>query len=196
MSAAGARASDPAAMSAIATAKPPAAPPAATRPAVPGGPSRPGINPWLVAIIVTIATFMEILDTSIANVSLPHIAGSLGTDQDQATWVLTSYLVANAVVLPLSAWLSRICGRKNFYMGCVALFHPELVPLRHCAQSRDADFVSCAARRRRRRVGAERASHSRRHVPPSQTGGCVRPLQHGDRHRPGHRAALGRLDHG
>ncbi len=109
-------------MSAIATAKPPAAPRAATRPAVPGGPSRPGINPWLVAIIVTIATFMEILDTSIANVSLPHIAGSLGTDQDQATWVLTSYLVANAVVLPLSAWLSRICGRKNFYMGCVALF--------------------------------------------------------------------------
>ena len=82
----------------------------------------PGINPWVIALIVTIATFMEILDTSIANVSLPHIAGSLGTDQNEATWVLTSYLVANAVVLPLSAWLSRLCGRKNFYMGCVALF--------------------------------------------------------------------------
>ena len=109
-------------MSATAAAKPPAASPGPTRPAGPGGYTLPGVNPWLVAIIVTIATFMEILDTSIANVSLPHIAGTLGTDQDQATWVLTSYLVANAVVLPLSAWLSRICGRKNFYMGCVALF--------------------------------------------------------------------------
>jgi MFS transporter, DHA2 family, multidrug resistance protein len=68
------------------------------------------------------ATFMELLDTSIANVSLPHIAGGLGTSLDEATWVLTSYLVANAVVLPLSAWLSRVFGRKNYYMTCVALF--------------------------------------------------------------------------
>jgi len=65
---------------------------------------------------------MELLDTSIANVSLPHIAGGLGTSLDEATWVLTSYLVANAVVLPLSAWLSRVFGRKNYYMACVALF--------------------------------------------------------------------------
>lgn len=65
---------------------------------------------------------MELLDTSIANVSLPHIAGGLGTSLDEATWVLTSYLVANAVVLPLSAWLSRVFGRKNYYMTCVALF--------------------------------------------------------------------------
>ena len=71
---------------------------------------------------MTIATFMELLDTSIANVSLPHIAGGLGTSLDEATWVLTSYLVANAVVLPLSAWLSRVFGRKNYYMACVALF--------------------------------------------------------------------------
>lgn len=68
------------------------------------------------------ATFMELLDTSIANVSLPRIAGGLGTSLDEATWVLTSYLVANAVVLPLSAWLSRVFGRKNYYMTCVALF--------------------------------------------------------------------------
>ena len=80
------------------------------------------INPWIIALVVTLATFMEILDTSIANVSLPHIAGGLGTDQTEATWVLTSYLVANAVVLPLSAWLSRVFGRKNFYMTCVLLF--------------------------------------------------------------------------
>ena len=80
------------------------------------------INPWLIAITVTLATFMELLDTAIANVSLPHIAGGLATSYDEATWVLTSYLVANAVVLPLSAWLSRVFGRKNYYMSCVALF--------------------------------------------------------------------------
>jgi DHA2 family multidrug resistance protein len=84
--------------------------------------ARPVINPWLIAITVTIATFMELLDTSIANVSLPHIAGGLAVSYDESTWVLTSYLVANAVVLPLSAWLSRVFGRKNYYMACVALF--------------------------------------------------------------------------
>jgi DHA2 family multidrug resistance protein len=82
----------------------------------------PAINPWFVAITVTIATFMELLDTSIANVSLPHIAGGLATSYDESTWVLTSYLVANAVVLPLSAWLSRVFGRKRYYMSCVAIF--------------------------------------------------------------------------
>src|SRR6516164_1412245 len=81
-----------------------------------------GVNPWLIAITVTLATFMELLDTAIANVSLPHIAGGLATSYDESTWILTSYLVANAVVLPLSAWLSRVFGRKNYYMGCVALF--------------------------------------------------------------------------
>ena len=80
------------------------------------------VNPWLIAITVTLATFMELLDTAIANVSLPHIAGGLATSYDEATWVLTSYLVANAVVLPLSAWLSRVFGRKNYYMACVGLF--------------------------------------------------------------------------
>ena len=80
------------------------------------------INPWLIALTVTLATFMELLDTSIANVALPHIAGGLSTDVDQSTWVLTSYLVSNAVVLPLSAWLSTVFGRKRFYMTCVALF--------------------------------------------------------------------------
>jgi DHA2 family multidrug resistance protein len=83
---------------------------------------RPAINPWIIAIAVTLATFMEVLDTSIANVALPHIAGSLSAGQDESTWVLTSYLVSNAIVLPLSGWLSSILGRKRFYMGCVALF--------------------------------------------------------------------------
>jgi DHA2 family multidrug resistance protein len=83
---------------------------------------RPKHNPWAVAITVTLATFMEVLDTSIANVALPHISGGLSASQDEATWVLTSYLVSNAVVLPISAWLATRVGRKRFYMSCVALF--------------------------------------------------------------------------
>ncbi|HEY1697288.1 MAG TPA: DHA2 family efflux MFS transporter permease subunit [Polyangiaceae bacterium] len=81
-----------------------------------------GRNPWAIALVVTMATFMEILDTSIANVSLPHIAGNLSVSQDESTWVLTSYLVSNAVVLPISGWLSSRFGRKRFYMTCVAIF--------------------------------------------------------------------------
>src|SRR5260370_3588599 len=79
-------------------------------------------NPWVIAITVTLATFMEVLDTSIANVALPHMAGGLGASQDEATWVLTSYLVANAVILPASAYLTTFLGRKRFYMICVVLF--------------------------------------------------------------------------
>src|SRR6201985_2504474 len=81
-----------------------------------------GVNPWLIAITVTLATFMELLDTAIANVALPHIAGGLAVSYDEATWVLTSYLVANAVVLPMSAWLSRVFGRKRYYTLSVGLF--------------------------------------------------------------------------
>ena len=83
---------------------------------------KPRYNPWLIAMTVTLATFMEVLDSSIANVALPHIAGSLGAGQDESTWVLTSYLVANAIVLPASAWLATVMGRKRFYMLCVAMF--------------------------------------------------------------------------
>src|SRR5690348_16900625 len=83
---------------------------------------RPAVNPWVIALAVTLATFMEVLDTSVANVALPHIAGGLAAGQDESTWILTSYLVSNAIVLPLSGWLSSIFGRKRFYMSCVALF--------------------------------------------------------------------------
>jgi DHA2 family multidrug resistance protein len=86
-----------------------------------GGVGKSG-NPWLIAWIVSIATFMEVLDVSIANVALRHIAGSMGASYDQATWILTSYLVANAAILPASAWLSSVLGRKRFYMLCVAVF--------------------------------------------------------------------------
>jgi DHA2 family multidrug resistance protein len=80
------------------------------------------INPWFVAVTVTIAAFMELLDTSIANVALPYIGGGLGRSYDEVTWILTTYLVANAVVLPMSAWLSRMMGRKAYYLLCIVLF--------------------------------------------------------------------------
>ena len=83
---------------------------------------KPSHNPWLVALTVTLATFMEVLDSSIANVSLPHIAGSLGATYEESTWILTSYLVSSAIILPVSGWLSTKIGRKRFYMGCVILF--------------------------------------------------------------------------
>ncbi|HEX4652046.1 MAG TPA: DHA2 family efflux MFS transporter permease subunit [Granulicella sp.] len=79
-------------------------------------------NPWIIALVVTMGTFMEVLDTSIANAALPHIAGSLSASQDESTWVLTSYLVANAIILPISGWISSVLGRKNFYLGSVILF--------------------------------------------------------------------------
>jgi DHA2 family multidrug resistance protein len=79
-------------------------------------------SPWLIAVIVSIATFMEVLDTTIANVSLRHIAGSLAASQDESTYILTSYLVSNAIIVPISGWLANVIGRKRFYMICVALF--------------------------------------------------------------------------
>jgi DHA2 family multidrug resistance protein len=84
--------------------------------------SQPRFNPWIVAMTVTLATFMEVLDTSISNVALPHIAGNLGATSDESTWVQTSYLVSNAIILPMSGWLSTRIGRKRFYMTCVVLF--------------------------------------------------------------------------
>jgi DHA2 family multidrug resistance protein len=80
------------------------------------------VNPWFIAVTVTIAAFMELLDTSIANVALPYIGGGLGRSYDEVTWILTTYLVANAVVLPMTAWLSRLLGRKTYYLLCVVLF--------------------------------------------------------------------------
>jgi MFS transporter, DHA2 family, multidrug resistance protein len=79
-------------------------------------------SPWLIAVIVSIATFMEVLDVTIVNVALRQIAGSLAASLDESTWIVTSYLVSNAIVLPISGWLANVIGRKRFYMGCVAVF--------------------------------------------------------------------------
>jgi len=83
---------------------------------------KPSFNPWLIAVVVAMAAFMEVLDTSIANVALPHMAGNLGASNDESTWVLTSYLVSNAIVLPLSGWLAGLFGRKRFFILCIFLF--------------------------------------------------------------------------
>jgi DHA2 family multidrug resistance protein len=83
---------------------------------------RPRANPWLIGIMVTLATFMEVLDTTIVNVCLPHIAGSMSASYDEATWTLTSYLVANGIVVPISGWLSRLIGRKRYFLLCIAAF--------------------------------------------------------------------------
>ncbi|MBB2167616.1 DHA2 family efflux MFS transporter permease subunit [Gluconacetobacter aggeris] len=94
--------------------------PAGTPPAE--QPWKPRANPWLIAIVVTVAAFMEILDTTIVNVSLPHIAGSLSSTYDDATWTLTSYLVANGIVLTISGWLGKLLGRKRYFLICIFMF--------------------------------------------------------------------------
>jgi DHA2 family multidrug resistance protein len=82
----------------------------------------PAGNPWLIAIAVTLAAFMEVLDTTIVNVALPHIAGTMSVSYDEATWALTSYLVANGIVLPISAFLARTLGRKRYFLICIIAF--------------------------------------------------------------------------
>jgi len=83
---------------------------------------KPSVNPWLIAISIMLATIMEVLDTSVANVSLPYIAGNLSASTDEATWVLTSYLVSNAIILPATNWLGQLFGRKRFLISCIILF--------------------------------------------------------------------------
>src|SRR5947208_5014294 len=83
---------------------------------------RPSHNPWLIAVAVMAATFMEVLDTSVANVALPHISGNLSATTEESTWVLTSYLVSNAIILPATNWLGRYFGRKRFLITCIVIF--------------------------------------------------------------------------
>ena len=125
---------------------------------------RPAVNPWIIAVAVTLATFMEVLDTTIANVALPHIAGSLSAGQDESTWVLTSYLVSNAIVLPLSGWLSSIIGRKHFYMSLRRAVYRQFFSLRTAPNLGDADFLPHSAGRRRRGIAAQRAGHPGRYL--------------------------------
>ena len=95
---------------------------AATLAGAPPAGSRAATSPWLIAVLVALATFMEVLDTTIANVALPHIAGGLGVSEDEASWVVTTYLVANAAILTASSFLAKLLGRKRFFITCLALF--------------------------------------------------------------------------
>lgn len=95
---------------------------AATRAGAPAAANGAGVNPWLIAILVALASFMEVLDTTIVNVLLNYIAGGLGVSEDEASWVVTTYLVANAVAVTASSFLTRRLGRKNFFLICLALF--------------------------------------------------------------------------
>ena len=146
------------------------------------------VNPWLIALTVTIATFMEVLDTSIANVALPHIAGDLGASLDDANWVLTSYLVANAMIIPLSSWLSTALGRKRYYMGCVAIF---TLTSALCGLATSLPMLIALADRpgdRRRRPPAGLAGHPARHLPRRAPGRRHGRLRRGRPDRAGARA--------
>src|SRR6202012_2719733 len=88
----------------------------------PASASATAVNPWVIALLVALASFMEVLDTTIANVALPYIAGGMGVSEDEASWVVTTYLVANAVILTASPFLARMVGRKRFFLICLGIF--------------------------------------------------------------------------
>ncbi len=117
--------------------------------------TRKPINKWLITIAVMLPTVMEIIDTSVANVALPHIQGSFNAGADEITWVLTSYLVSNAVVLPMTGWLGGFFGRKRFLISCITHFHHSLVPVRLRAEPRHADILQDITGRGRRRAPAD-----------------------------------------
>jgi MFS family permease len=155
---------------------------------------RPAINPWWIAGTVMLSTFMEVLDTSIANVALPHIAGSLSAGVDESTWVLTSYLVSNAIVLPLTGWFSRLFGRKNFYMACVLIFIvSSLLCGTHTAA---AGVLPRAAGSGRRRVAAGVASNPGGKFSAREAGHGHGHLWNGRGDSSDHRPNAWRMDHG
>ncbi len=129
----------------------------------------PRHNPWLITLTVMMAVFMEVLDTSIANIALPHIAGSLSATPEEATWVLTSYLVSNAIVLPMTGWLGNYFGRKRVLL---IVHHACSRSRRRCAGWRGICRRWCWRgffRARRRRDGADRAVHHARKFPAAKT---------------------------
>ena len=158
-------------------------------------PWRPRHNRWGIALSVTLVAFMEILDTTIVNVALPHIAGSMSVSNDEATWTLTSYLVANGIVLPISGWFARVFGRKRYFLLCIAAFTGLQLPVRHRRQPVAADPVPPAARLLRRRAAAEPAIHHPGHVSAGAARPRLRHHRHGDGGGAGAGADTGRADY-
>ena len=136
------------------------------------------VNPWIIAISVMFATFMEVLDTTVVNVSLPHIAGSLSATIDEATWALTSYLVANAIILPMTGWLASRFGRKRLLMLSVIGFTVSSFLCGLAPNSADADPLPHHAGRDRRRAAAAVAGGAARSVPAAAI--AARPWASGD----------------
>ena len=120
---------------------------------------RPKVNPWAIAATVSMAAFIEVLDTSVANVALPYIAGDVGASYDDSTWVLTSYLAANAIVLPISGWLAEMIGRKRYFMISLTIFTLSSLLCGLAEPSAIAVLSSCA-RHRRRWIAAHGTSDS------------------------------------
>ena len=120
---------------------------------------QPKINPWMITLAVMLATFMEVLDTSIANVSLKHIAGSLSVSTDESTWVLTTYLISNAIIIPSTAWFGQRFGRKTFPDVLRGRLHQRFLSVRSGHQPADVAGDADRSRGRRRRVAADRPVH-------------------------------------
>ena len=154
---------------------------------------RPSHSPWLVGLTVTLATFMEVLDTSIANVALPHIAGGLSASLDESTWVLTSYLVSNAIVLPISGWFSSRIGRKRFYMICVALFTLSTFLCGLAPNLHSLIFFRVLQGIGGGGLAAERAGHPGRHLRAPAARHGLRDVRPGGGVRAGDRPDAGRL---
>ncbi len=156
---------------------------------------KPKHNPWAIALVVTMATFMEVLDTTIANVALPHIAGNLSASQDESAWILSSYLVANAVILPISAWLATRFGRKRFYMTCVVLFGLSSLACGFATSLGSARFFPDHSGTGRRRPRAQRTGDTGGHLPAAKTWNGVRDLWNGGGAGARDRSYAGRLYH-
>ncbi len=173
--------------------------PTETTPAAPAPaeqPWKPKFNPWLIAVVVSMAAFMEVLDTSIANVALPHMAGNLGASNDESTWVLTSYLVSNAIVLPISGWLASLFEAKTLLSPVHSALHAQFVVLRRRSDSGGPDRVPGDPGSRRGRTPADGPVHSGRYRSASAAWHGLRAVRN-HRH-PGahHRPDAWRLDYG
>ena len=156
---------------------------------------RPKYNPWLIAVVVALAAFMEVLDTSIANVALPYMAGNLGASNDQSTWVLTSYLVSNAIILPISGWLAGRAWTEALFHDLFGRVYREFFALRDGAESRPSSFLPRAARRGRRRAAADGSGHSGGHLSAATARFGVCAVRHYGHHGAHDRANAGRMDH-
>ena len=153
-------------------------------------------NKWAVAIAVMLPTFMEIMDTSVVNVSLPHIQGSLNAGLDEVTWVLTSYLVSNAVIIPISGWLSGVFGRKRYLLFSVFLFVGTSILCGAATSLEPSCGGASHSGNRRRRPSALVSSHFTGILSTGRTWPRHGIFRHGRGPGPHYGSGIGRLDHG